>query len=102
MSLVFPGKCTFFWSEYLLYHNDTGYSSFAQSARKWGCLQGRNAHKRGIYVLDMFPVGTALKTDGGVHASEPVAATWSIQATDLTAASVYNADITLCDKKGGN
>lgn len=63
-------------------HKDTGYSSFAQSARKWGCLQGRNAHKRGTYVLDMFPEGTALRTDGAVHASEPVAVTWSIQATD--------------------
>lgn len=35
-------------------------------------------------MLDMFPEGTALRTDGAVHASEPVAATWSIQATDLT------------------
>lgn len=79
----FPGKCVFFWSAGLLHHKDTGYSSFAQSARKEGYLQGRDAHKRGTCMLGMFSTGTASRTDSAVHTSEPVAA-WTIQARNLT------------------
>lgn len=81
-------------------HKDTGYSSFAQSARKWGCLQGRNAYKRGTYVLDMFPEGTAQNWW--------CCACFRASSSDLEhtshwqAASVYNADVTLCDTKASN
>lgn len=39
-------------------------------------------------MLDMFPKGTAFRTDRAEHASEPVAATWSTQAIYLTGSIV--------------